>query len=312
MHPRLNQAEKKQILITGATGYIGRKLKQRLLPRSDLHLHLLVRDPTRISAAARQGTDIVKGDTFDQDALQNALTGIDTAFYLIHSMGAGDDYASRDRLSAKNFRTAAEAAGVKKIVYLGGLGERANASEHLLSRIETGEILSATTPGDPRTLWLRAGVILGAGSASFNIIQDLTRKLPFMITPKWVSTKTQPIAVDDVLSYLEASIDLDLQENVRVDIGTDITDFKGLMQQAATSMRLKRWLLPLPFFSPRLSSYWLVFITRVPFNIASALVDGLKSETIATNNNAAKYFPDIQPMSMQQAFEKALRETAMD
>ncbi len=312
MHPRHNQAERKQILITGATGYIGRKLKQRLLTRCDLQLRLLVRDPTRISAAARQGTDIIKGDTFDQGVLQNALAGVDTAFYLIHSMGAGGDYASRDRRSAENFRSAAEAAGVKKIVYLGGLGERESASEHLLSRIETGEILSATASGGPRTLWLRAGVILGVGSASFNIIQDLTRKLPFMLTPKWVTTKTQPIAVEDVLRYLEASIDLDLQENVRVDIGTDITDFKELMQQAARSMGLKRWLLPLPFFSARLSSYWLVFITKVPFSIASALVEGLKSETIATNENAAKYFPDIHPMSMQRAFDKALRETAMD
>ncbi|MDD2558388.1 MAG: NAD(P)H-binding protein [Desulfuromonadaceae bacterium] len=312
MHPTQHQAEKKQILITGATGYIGRKLKQRLLNRSDLKLRLLVRDPTRISAAARQGVETIKGDTFDQGALQNALTGIDTAFYLIHSMGSKGDYASKDRLSAANFRAAAEAAKVKKIVYLGGLGEREDASEHLLSRIETGEILSPNTPSGPHTLWLRAGVILGAGSASFNIIQDLARKLPLMITPKWVTTKTQPIAVDDVLRYLEASIDLDLQENLQVDIGTDITNFKGLMRQAAKSMGLKRWLLPLPFFSPRLSSYWLVFITKVPFSIASALVDGLKSETIATNNNAAKYFPAIHPMSMQQAFEKALRETAME
>lgn len=307
-----NQALPKEILITGATGYIGRKLKHRLLERSDLRLRLLVRDPTRISAAARQECTIIKGDTFDPLALEEALAGVDTAFYLIHSMGSGGDYAARDRTSAQNFRRACENAGVKKIVYLGGLGERATASEHLLSRIETGEILSATEGGTTRTLWLRAGVIIGAGSASFRIIRDLTRKLPLMITPKWVSTKTQPIAVDDVLSYLEASIDLELKENIQVDIGTDATDFCGLMRQAAASMRLKRRLIPLPFFSPRLSSYWLVFITQVPYSIASALVDGLKSETIATNDNAAEYFPEIHPMSMQQAFDKALQETTLD
>ncbi|MGM0416947.1 MAG: NAD(P)H-binding protein [Thermodesulfobacteriota bacterium] len=306
------QTETKEILITGATGYIGRKLKQRLLERDDLKLRLLVRDPARISAAARQECSIIQGDTFDPAALEDALAGVDTALYLIHSMGSGSDYAEKDRTSARNFRRACENAGVNKIVYLGGLGERATASEHLMSRIETGEILSATEGDTTHTLWLRAGVIIGAGSASFRIIRDLTRKLPLMITPKWVNTKTQPIAVDDVLSYLEASIDIKLEENVQVDIGTDATDFCGLMRQAAASMELKRRLIPLPFFSPRLSSYWLVFITQVPFNIASALVDGLKSETVATNDNAAKYFPEIQPMSMQEAFDKALRETALD
>ncbi|MCA1796160.1 MAG: NAD(P)H-binding protein [Desulfuromonadaceae bacterium] len=307
-----NQTNPREILITGATGYIGKKLKQRLLERSDLRLRLLVRDPARISAAARQECTIIKGDTFDPVALEDALAGVDTAFYLIHSMGSGADYAAKDRTSAQNFRRACENVGVKKIVYLGGLGERDSASEHLLSRIETGEILSATEGSSTRTLWLRAGVIIGGGSASFRIIRDLTRKLPLMITPKWVNTKTQPIAVDDVLSYLEASIDLELQENIKVDIGTTATDFCGLMRQAATSMGLKRRLIPLPFFSPRLSSYWLVFITQVPFSIASALVDGLKSETIATNENAAKYFPEIQPMTMEQAFEKALQETTLD
>lgn len=307
-----NQAPPKEILITGATGYIGRKLKQRLFERRDLRLRLLVRDPARISAAARQECTIIKGDTFDSVALKEALAGVDTAFYLIHSMGSGGDYAAADRRSAQNFRAACEAAGVKKIVYLGGLGEKESASEHLRSRIETGEILSDTGPEGPKTLWLRAGVIIGAKSASFRIIRDLTRKLPLMITPKWVTTKTQPIAVDDVLRYLEASIDLELNENIKVDIGTEATDFCGLMRQAATSMGLKRRLIPVPFFSPRLSSYWLVFITQVPFSIASALVEGLKSETIATNDNAAKYFPEIQPMSMERAFDKALQETALD
>ena len=308
-HP---QHGKTNILITGASGYIGRKLKQRLLGREDLNLRLLVRDPTRISARARGGCAIIKGDTFDPATLGQALAGVDTAFYLIHSMGAGGDYAGRDRISAQNFRRACEEAGVRQIVYLGGLGEKESASEHLLSRIETGEILSNTTPEGPRTIWLRAGVIIGAGSASFTIIRDLTRKLPLMITPKWVTTRTQPIAVDDVLSYLEASIDLEIKDNIQVDIGTDATDFRGLMQQAAASMGLKRRLVPVPFFSPKLSSYWLVFITQVPFSIASALVDGLKSETVATNDNAARFFPTIKPMSMQQAFELALRETAME
>lgn len=299
------------ILITGATGYIGRRLKDRLLERDDLRIRLLVRSPDKLRRSVDGKIDVVVGDTFNIESLRNALTGVDAAYYLIHSMGTGADYAEKDRLSAENFKQACIAAGVRRIVYLGGLGEAETASEHLLSRLETGQILSAH--GDEiQTLWFRAGVIIGAGSASFEMIHDLTQRLPVMFTPKWVTTRTQPVAVDDVLHYLEAGIDVDVAGNLVVDIGTEATTFKGIMAQAATSMGLKRMIVPVPLFSPRISSYWLIFVTPVPFSIASALVEGLKSETVAQNDHASKYFPEVVPMTLAQAFTVALAEVEQD
>lgn len=299
------------ILITGATGYIGRRLKDRLLERDDLKLRLLVRNPDKLRSGLDQRVDVVVGDTFNVESLRHALAGVDVAYYLIHSMGTGADYAKKDRRSAENFRQACRDAGVRRIVYLGGLGEARTASKHLLSRLETGEVLSAHAD-EVQTLWFRAGVIIGAGSASFEMIHDLTQRLPVMFTPKWVTTRTQPIAVDDVLAYLAAAIDVEVDGNLVVDIGSDATTFKGIMAQAAASMGLKRMIIPIPLFSPKISSYWLIFVTPVPFSIASALVEGLKSETVAQNDHAAKYFPDIVPMSLEQAFSVALDEVEHD
>ncbi|MCK9172516.1 MAG: NAD(P)H-binding protein, partial [Desulfuromonas thiophila] len=212
----------RRILITGATGYIGRRLKDRLLQRTDLQLRLLVRDPNRLRPEVRQRVEVIQGDSFDATALQRALQRVDVAFYLIHSMGSGPDYAARDRRSAEQFRDACIAAGVARLIYLGGLGRMENASEHLRSRLETGAILSAR-PEILQTLWFRAGVILGAGSASFEIIHHLTQKLPVMLTPRWVTTRTQAIAVEDVLTYLEAAIDLPAAGNWQIDIGSEPT-----------------------------------------------------------------------------------------
>lgn len=300
-------AEKMTVLLTGATGYIGRRLKDRLLERDDIRLRLLVRNPHKLSRSLGQQVEVVAGDSFDHVALQQALTGVDVAYYLIHSMGSGGDYAAKDRLSAENFRTACIAAGVRRIVYLGGLGQRHSASEHLRSRLETGDILS-DNGGKLQTLWFRAGVIIGAGSASFEIIHDLTQNLPVMVAPKWLTTRTQPIAIDDVLAYLEAAADVAADGNLMVDIGSEVTNFRGLLTQAAASMKLKRLIVTIPFFSPKLSSYWLVFVTRVPFSISSALIQGLKSETIVENDNAQRYFSQIEPLSLAHSFAAALRE----
>ncbi|WP_282754871.1 SDR family oxidoreductase [Desulfuromonas thiophila] len=301
----------RRILITGATGYIGRRLKDRLLQRADLQLRLLVRDPNRLRPEVRQRVEVVQGDSFDATALQKALQQVDVAFYLIHSMGSGPDYAARDRRSAEQFRDACIAAGVARLIYLGGLGRMENASEHLRSRLETGAILSAR-PETLQTLWFRAGVILGAGSASFEIIHHLTQKLPVMLTPRWVTTRTQAIAVEDVLTYLEAAIDLPAAGNWQIDIGSEPTDFRGLMQAAAASLGLKRWLIPVPLLSPKLSSYWLMLFTPVPYSIAAALVEGLKSETLVENDHAKQLFPTIVPRTLPQAFQLALQELESD
>lgn len=186
--------ENKTVLVTGATGYIGRRLTHRLLENSALSVRLFVRNRNKVQVSIADQVDIKEGSTFDKDSLTAALTGVDTAFYLIHSMGTTDDYSNMDRVSAENFRDACIEAGVRRIIYLGGLGVKESASEHLLSRIETGEILSEK-PDQIETIWLRAGVIIGSGSSSFEIIRNLCQKLPAMITPAGCEAAPNPSAL---------------------------------------------------------------------------------------------------------------------
>jgi uncharacterized protein YbjT (DUF2867 family) len=295
------------VLITGATGYIGRRLEERLLGRGDLRLRLLVRNIRKVRPSTLARAEVVEGDTFDRESLARATAGMDVAFYLIHSMGAGKDFERLDRESAENFREACIAAGVRRIVYLGGLGVRETASRHLRSRLETGDILSAS-PAAIETIWFRAGIIIGSGSASFEIVRNLVQKLPVMITPRWVDTLTQPIGVDDVIDYLEEAIDLQAAGNLVVDIGSRPMSFRDMLYGAARVMDLKRLIVSVPVLSPRLSSYWLVMLTPVPYRIAAALVEGLKSETVKQNDNARTWFPDLVPMSYGQAVLTAIRD----
>ena len=297
----------KTVLVTGATGYIGRRLTHRLLDTSALDVRVLVRNRNKVQASIAHRVDIKEGTTFDKEALARCVAGVDTAFYLIHSMDSTADYRDLDRISAENFRDACIEAGVRRIIYLGGLGVRETASKHLLSRIETGEILMAK-PDRIETIWLRAGVVIGSGSSSFEIIRNLCQKLPMMITPRWVRNNTQPIGVDDVLSYLQASIDLSCKGNLVVDIGCEKLSFQQMMQQAAEVMGVKRYLLPVPVLSPRLSSYWLILFTPIPYKLASALVEGLKSETVLQNDNAAQFYPEIRPLLFKQTVAAAMRE----
>ncbi|MFN2367286.1 MAG: SDR family oxidoreductase [Desulfurivibrionaceae bacterium] len=296
-----------KILVTGATGYIGRRLKERLLGKPDCRLRLLVRNRNKVRPSVRDQVEIVEGDTFKEEALDRALAGIEVAYYLIHSMGSGKDYRDLDRLSAENFREAAIRAGVKRIIYLGGLGVKETASKHLLSRIETGEVLGAK-PERIQTIWFRAGVIIGSGSASFEIIRNLVQKLPVMVTPKWVNTLTQPIAVSDVVSYLAAAVDKEIPGNLTVDIGSAPMSFREMMLEAAAVMNLKRLMIPVPVLSPKLSSYWLILLTPINYKLAAALVEGLKSETVVLNDHARRYFPEIAPVSYRQAVEQAMGE----
>lgn len=297
-------AAQKIILITGATGYIGRRLVEALQHRKEFRLRVMVRNRHKLAAAVIDKVDIVEGDTFDPVALQQATRDVDTAFYLIHSMGSGRDFQELDKKSAENFYSACIANGVRRLVYLGGLGKKENASIHLKSRIETGEVLSGE-PEKIQTLWLRAGVIIGSGSTSFEIIRNLTQKLPVMLTPRWVRSRTQPIGIDDVLAYLTGCIDLADRRNLTVDIGSAPLTFQEMMQQAAEVMGLRRTLLPVPFLSPTLSSYWLILFTPVPLAIASALIAGLKYETLVQNDNARRLFPKIQPVSYPEAVRRA-------
>ncbi|GAB6145348.1 SDR family oxidoreductase [Desulfocicer niacini] len=300
-----------KILITGATGYVGRRLKDVLIQENPGDIRLLVRNRKKISPAVRDMVEIVEGDTFNPAVLDTALKGIAVAYYLIHSMGKGADFESQDRTRAVNFRQACIRQGVRRIIYLGGLGAKATASRHLLSRMETGKILSEKED-QVETVWFRAGIIIGAGSASFEIIRNLIQKLPVMITPRWVNTLTQPVGIDDVIAYLVAAVHLEHTGNLMVDIGTDAMNFKEMMIQAAAVMGLKRHLIPVPVLTPSLSSWWLIFFTPIPFAMAAALVEGLKSETILLNRNAEKYFPDIVPMTFEKCVAGAINEMEHD
>lgn len=297
----------KDVLIAGATGYIGRRLTRRLLASDTSTIRLLVRNRLKVQVSVANRVTICEGSTFDKPFLTEALSGVNTAFYLIHSMGAKEDYQDLDRQSAENFRDACIAAGVRRIIYLGGLGVKESASKHLLSRIETGEILSAK-PDRIQTIWFRAGVIIGSGSASFEIIRNLTQKLPVMITPRWVRTRTQPISIEDVLSYLEESALLELTGDLVVDIGTEALSFQQMMKQTAEVMHLRRILLPVPVLSPRLSSYWLILFTPIPYRLASSLVEGLKSETLLQNDHARRFYPMIEPRSFMDSVRAAIKE----
>ena len=294
-----------KVLLTGSTGYIGRRLKQILLNDENIELKLLVRNKKSVSSL-NENTQIIEGDTFNKESLKEALKDVEVAYYLIHSL-SNENYKDLDKISAQNFLDVANECGVKRIIYLGGLGvKNENTSEHLLSRIETGEILSSNK--NVQTIWFRAGVIIGSGSASFEIIRNLTEKLPIMTTPKWVNTKAQPIAVSDVLSYLHNGLYLEKKENLIVDIGSEQLSYKNMMLKTAKVLGLKRYLITLPFMSINLSSYWLNLFTPVPFTVAKALIEGLKSEVIIQNDNAKKYFPNITPISYEQAVKNAIKE----
>ncbi|MDD2292393.1 MAG: SDR family oxidoreductase [Aliarcobacter sp.] len=294
-----------KVLLTGSTGYIGRRLKQILLNDENIELKLLVRNKKSVSSL-NENAQIIEGDTFNKESLKEALKDVEVAYYLIHSL-SNENYKDLDKISAQNFLDVAALCGVKRIIYLGGLGVKdENTSEHLLSRIETGEILSSNK--NVQTIWFRAGVIIGSGSASFEIIRNLTEKLPIMTTPKWVNTKAQPIAVSDVLSYLHNGLYLEKKENLIVDIGSEQLSYKNMMLKTAKVLGLKRYLITLPFMSINLSSYWLNLFTPVPFTVAKALIEGLKSEVIIQNDHAKKYFPNITPISYEEAVKNAIKE----
>lgn len=294
-----------RILLTGADGYIGRRLKRKLISQESDHLRLMVRNRASLSSELQSKIDIVQADVLKKETLDTALAGIDVAYYLIHGL-ARSNYRELDRQSAQNFLDAAIRNGVKTIIYLGGLGEKSSASEHLLSRIETGEILSSR-PDAIRCLWFRAGVIIGSGSASFEIIRNLVQKLPIMITPRWVKSRITPIGVDDVIGYLDDAKTLSGSQNEMIDIGSEAMSYGELMLRTAAVMGLRRKLIPVPFLTPKLSSYWLTLFTPVPYSVASSLIEGLKSEVVMTNNRAEELFKR-HPIGLESSVEKAIEE----
>jgi uncharacterized protein YbjT (DUF2867 family) len=294
------------VLLTGATGYIGGRLLRRF-EDGGRAVRCLIRPRGRLDAPAPT-TEIVRGDCLDEDSLDRALAGAQTAYYLVHSMGRGADFADVDRRAAETFARAARRANVRRIIYLGGLtDETSSLSEHLESRVETGRILRAS--GVP-VIEFRASVVIGAGSLSFEMIQALVERLPVMICPRWVDTLTQPIAIDDVLTYLEAALNApgDLEGIFEIG-GPEVVSYGDLMRTFARLRGLRRLLLPVPVLTPRLSGLWLALVTPAQARVGRALVEGMKSSTIVRSPAARETFSN-EPMPLTAAVLKAIGEGA--
>ncbi len=295
---------KPRILITGATGYVGGELLKALLA-AGYTVRCLARHPEVLKAKELPGVQVVTGDVLDAASLRSALAGIETAYYLVHSMGSSESFEEQDRKAAQNFAAAAREAGVRRILYLGGLGHGAEKlSAHLRSRQEVGEILrSAGVP----VVEFRASVVIGSGSLSFEMIRALVERLPVMIAPRWVSVAAQPIAIADLLSYLLAALDLPLDGNRIFEIGgSDQVSYGGLMKEYARQRGLRRLVISVPFLTPRLSSLWLGLVTPLYVRVGRKLIDSICHETIVEDHTALTEF-QIRPCGYREAIQAALK-----
>jgi uncharacterized protein YbjT (DUF2867 family) len=297
---------RRHILVTGASGYVGGRLVRALAARGE-RLRCLARRPASLAGRFGAEVELVRGDVLAADSLAPALSGIDTAFYLVHSMGADGDFEEDDRRAARNFAAAARAAGVRRIVYLGGLGdERADLSPHLRSRHEVGRLLADS--GVP-VLELRASIVLGAGSLSFEMIRALVERLPVMITPRWVGVEAQPIGIDDLVAYLVQALDVPLPESRIVEIGgPERVSYGGLMREYARQRGLRRALIRVPVLTPRLSGLWLGLVTPLYARVGRKLVESIVHPTVVRSRSARELF-DVTPMSVSTAIARALKES---
>ena len=280
-----------KILVMGATGYIGGRLAPRLAEAGH-QVRCVTRRPERLSGVAwADRVEIVQGDALDRASLGPAMDGMDVVYYLVHSIGTGTDFENTDRTAARNTADAAAVAGVGRIVYLGGLVPQSEkVSPHLASRAEVGQIF---LDGPVPAAVLQAGVIIGSGSASFEMLRYLTERLPVMVTPKWVRSLVQPIAVSDVLAYLEGSLRLPDATNRRFDIaGPDVVSYREMMQRYASVAGLKhRIIIPVPVLSPWLSSQWVNVVTPVPKAIAQPLIESLRNNAVAREHDIETLIP---------------------
>jgi len=304
-----------RVLLTGATGFIG----GRLLPALDaagFTVRCLVRPGEKLVVRrplARQ-PEVVTADLLDAGSLPAALAGMEAAYYLVHSMGGRtigeiEAFAERDRRAAANFLAAAEGAGLARIVYLGGLGETGpNLSHHLASRLEVARILQSGAR--VRTTALRAAVIIGAGGASFELLRYLVERLPVMTVPRWIDTRCQPIAVDDVIAYLVGCLANPATAGLSLDIGgPEITTYRGMMEIYARVRGLRRLIIPVPLLTPRLSARWINLVTPVPAGVVYPLVEGLRNEVVCRDQRIRELIP-IPLTPMDAAVCNALAETA--
>jgi len=302
-----------RVLILGGTGFIGRRLVSELTGRNT-RLRLLVRNPSKVSTSIlkKKDIEIVKGDIVSGEGLEDAVREIHTAYYLVHSMGGksmfkNTEFARMDKDAAKNFITSADKSGIKRVIYLGGLGETGkDLSEHLRSREEVAEILSS---GKLKATILRAAVIIGTKSASYVMLKYLVERLPVMICPKWIDTKIQPIAVKDVLAYLTGCLFNPDTAGKKFDIGgPEVLTYREMMQQYTDAVGIpRRIIFRAPVLSPRLAAYWVDLVTPVPSGIAHPLIEGLKNEVVCLDDSITKYIP-IERTPFKEAVKIAVSE----
>jgi uncharacterized protein YbjT (DUF2867 family) len=291
------------ILIAGATGYVGGELLKGLLAAGH-PVRCLARRPEVLSAKGLSGLEVVAGNVLDAASVRAAMAKVDTAYYLVHSMGSTESFEEQDRTAAENFADAAREAGVRRIIYLGGLGHsEEKLSAHLRSRHEVGDVLRST--GVP-VVEFRASVVIGSGSLSFEMIRALVERLPVMIAPRWVSVAAQPIAIADLLAYLLAALGLPLDGNRIFEIGgSDRVSYGGLMKEYARQRGLRRLVISVPFLTPRLSSLWLGLVTPLYVRVGRKLIDSICHATIVEDQTALTQFK-IRPCGYSEAIAAAL------
>lgn len=294
------------VLLTGATGFVGRHLFP-LLAATGCRVRCVTRDRER---AARKWPDRewIAADLADAGRLREALAGCRAAYYLVHSMAEGHgEYRQRERAAAAAFAAAAGAAGVERILYLGGVAPRGEPSEHLRSRLEVGEILRR---GPVPTLELRASMIVGHGSLSWLMVRDLAARLPAMILPRWLNSRTEPVAIDDVALALQRALTIPLPASTWFDLpGPDVLSGRQLLEETARAMGLPPpWMLQVPLLSPWLSSHWIRFVTRADWSVARELVAGLTSDVLARSANFWALIGHRNRLSFPDAAQRALAQ----
>ncbi len=296
--------DRPRICLTGATGYVGGRLL-RVLQRDGYRIRCIARRPDNLRNQLSETTEVARGDLLDRDSLAEALQGQDVAFYLVHSMGSSGNFAEEERRCAQNFAEAAREAGIRRIIYLGGLGtDGPDLSDHLSSRRQVGDILRES---GATVIEFRASIVIGSGSVSFEMIRALVERLPVMITPRWVSVAAQPIAINDLLEYLRLAVTHPVDGHRVFEIGgADVVSYGKLMREYARLRGLRRVMLPVPVLTPRLSSLWLGLVTPLYARVGRKLIDSLRNASVVTDHAASVAFP-VQPMGVRRAIAAAMR-----